>query len=555
MNFLNVITSMSDIYRQSDWLEWRYCYEGGASFREQYLEEFSDREDPDEFKRRRDLTPIPAFAKKEVNLVKNSVCQRFPDISRRGGSKSLRDAIDGVGLGVDRRGTSMNNYLTKVIMPELLPMQQVGVLIDAPVIPGPSAADVPPGFRPYLSSYRVEDFRAYPAPTESPSDWEAVVLKETVYGFDKEAAEAVETVQFRYLWLDDTRGGLVTSQKMDENGKPLGPPVFTNLTQIPFVVFDVLDSLIREACSYQISILNMISADSNYAIDSNYAFLTRQRGLDNAGAHLIGAEDDAATGTRKGLFYDKNADRPQFISPPSEPMRVSLELRKEMKEEVHELVTGTLADLGGDNSIEAGLAFIGSCVEQGERRVWDHWTAYEQADPRRRNVPQVDYPDTWSLKTDEERVAEANSLLDLSQKLIGQDGRKEVIKLAVNKLFVGKLKTKGLDKLHTEIDQATWSTSDPDVVIKAKQAGLVGAETGTQALGFNADEAEKAKQDQADRAAQIVQAQSDAADGAARGAEDLSEDSESNKLAREGEADTSAKLGGDQDPGVRGEAN
>ena len=79
LNFTNIITSMSDIYRQSDWLEWRYCYEGGAAFREEYLEEFSDREDPDDFMRRRSLTPIPTFAKKEVNLVKNSVSQRFPD--------------------------------------------------------------------------------------------------------------------------------------------------------------------------------------------------------------------------------------------------------------------------------------------------------------------------------------------------------------------------------------------------------------------------------------------------------------------------------------------
>jgi hypothetical protein len=555
LNFTNIITSMSDIYRQSDWLEWRYCYEGGAAFREEYLEEFSDREDPEDFIRRRSLTPIPTFAKKEVNLVKNSVSQRFPDISRRGGSKLWRDAVTGVGLGVDRRGSSMNSYLTKYIMPEMLPMQQVGVLVDAPKVEGPSAADVPIGFRPYLSSYRVEDFRVYPAPTESPSDWAAVILRETLYHFEKENGETTESTQFRYLWLDENRGNLVTSQKLNEQGQPTEDPVFTNLVAIPFVVFDMLDSLIRDVCSYQIVCLNMISADSNYAIDSNYSFLTRQRGMDNAGAHLIGADEGADTGTRKGLFYDKNSDRPQFISPPTGPMKGSLELRREMKEEVHELVTGVLADLGGDNSIEAGLAFIGSCLETSERRLWDHWTAYESADPRRRNVPQIDYPDTWSLKSDEERVKEANALVDLSQKLVGQEGRKEVIKLAVNKLFVGKLKTKDLDRLHAEIDAADWTTSDPDVVIKAKQFGLVGAETGTQALGFPKEEAERAKKDQADRAAQIVQAQADAKDGAARGAEDLSEDPESNKLAREGEADTSAKLGGDQDPGTRGESN
>ena len=131
----------TELYDRQDWVEWRYCYSAGAIFREEYLERFSDRETKKEYERRRDLTPIPAYARLEINRIRNSLTQRFPDIIRRGGSKVWQEAVAGMGRGVDRRGSSMNSYIGKYLLPGMLVMRRVGVLVDAPRVDGDTAED------------------------------------------------------------------------------------------------------------------------------------------------------------------------------------------------------------------------------------------------------------------------------------------------------------------------------------------------------------------------------------------------------------------------------
>jgi hypothetical protein len=550
-------TLIEDIYESTDWLEWRYCYEGGNLFRDEYLRRFSDLETLEEYNRRREMTPIPSYARREINRVKNSLSQRFPDITRREGTKVWRDAVAGLKKGVDRRGASMNAYIAKYLLAELLVMGRVGILVDAPKVrPGATLADVK-DFRPYFNRYRIERIPVkVPAEVDSPSEWKAVLLEDQWYDIDIATGSQRDRKTFRYYWLDDTRGNLVSIQKLDENGQEMEAKIETDLEAIPFVMLDIGGSLIRDVCSYQIALLNMISADSNYAVDSNYSFMVRQRGNNNAGAFLIGeGDDEAATGPRKGLFYDKGLEAPQFISPPTDPMKASLELRKELKNEIRELVTGAIADLGEDGSIDAGLAFIGTVLADGENRLCDHWAAYEQKDPEKRKPGTVSYPEEWALKTDEERITEADTLLELMNKLPGQQGKKEAAKMAYDKLYRGKLPTPIIDAIKTEVDGAPYTTSNHEIILGAVENGVCSAETAAVALGFNPGEAEKAQEDQAKRAEMIVAAQADAAGGAARGAKDLSANPNSNKLARKGEADPAAKLGGALDKGVRGKAN
>lgn len=524
----------AELYDRSDWVEWRYCYNGGRLFRDEYLEKFSDRETKKEFARRASLTPIPSFARLEVNRVKNALAQRFNDISRRGGTKAWQEAIDGTGRGVDRRGSSINSYLAKYILPEVLVMRRVGVLVDAPRVNGTSAADVPQNFQPYLNYYPVEHIeRIIPAPIESPSDWAAVMVKDVKREFDYTTGAVTDKNVFRYYFLDPERGGLVTIITIDDQGKEQAAPIFSNLEKIPFVLYDIHESLIKDVCSYQIAHLNLISADTSYALDANYPFMVRQRG--NAiPAHLLGEEDEASVGAQKGLWYDKGLNPPAFISPPVEPMKTSLELRRQFKDEVRELVTGALAALGEDGTMDSGLAFIGQCLEDAEARLWDHWTAYEQANPARRKVPTIAYPDDWSLKTDEERIDEANKYIDLMNKLPGQPGKKEASKVAYERLFRGRLSAADLDKIKASVDSAPYTTSDAKIIIDAKKEGLVSAETGSLALGFNPDEAEKAKADQKEKAQAIAAAQSDQQIGGP-GNPDASVDPNSNSVARQGD--------------------
>ena len=467
-----------------DWIDWRYCYMGGKAFREEYLEPFSDRETAEEFERRKKLTPIPTYAKKEINRVRNSLASRLPDVSRLGGSKKWRDAVGGKGRGVDLRGSSMNNFTAKMIIPEMLVMQHFGVLVDAPTTEARTQAEVPAGFRPFLRPFSVENFRAEPAPADHVSDWLAVTFRMINPTYDPKSRTGKNVYSFRHYWVDDS--GEVVVQDTTESGKELTGVRRLGRPDIPFVLYDGSESLMAESCSYQITALNMISADSNYAVDSNFAFMVRKQSR-SMPTHLD-EDKEVQVGRGKGLLYEDVA--PGFISPPVDPMSVSLEMRKVMKDEVREIVTGVLMSAGDDGTLEAGLSYYGRCLQDGENRIWDHWRSYD-------NTPAITvaFPETWSLKTDQERLEEANAWVDLMNKLPGQKGRKAASKEAYDRAFRGKLKTEELDAIKKEVDDAAYSTADPDIILKAKEQDVVSVETAALALGFNKDEAEKAKKD------------------------------------------------------------
>ena len=72
---------------QIDWAKWRLTYSGGEEFRDTYLERFTTREDNADFVTRKNITPIPAFAKAAINDIRNAIFQRMLYITLRVGSK------------------------------------------------------------------------------------------------------------------------------------------------------------------------------------------------------------------------------------------------------------------------------------------------------------------------------------------------------------------------------------------------------------------------------------------------------------------------------------
>lgn len=550
-----------NFFHDLEWVKWRTCFEGGAAFRDEYLEKFTDREDPKDFERRRKLTPIPAFAKRSINAVKNAIAQRLPDVVRREGTKEWEAAVAGDGRGVDLRGSSMNGYLVRNILAELLVMGRVGVLVDAPkldTVEGRTVSQADVGdFQPFLNRFVSE---ASPilieSQNDSRSDWSSVLLETQRHKFNLITKKNECIRSFRYYWTEETRGDLVNVVFLDDTGVVKSHIHETDMDQIPFVVYDIGVSLMADACPYQITMLNMLSADSNYAIDANYSFLVRQRGNDNIGSHLKGGKgsDTARTGATKGLYYGKNEAPPAFISPPTEPMTVSLELRNAMKAEIHELVTGSISGLGADGSIEAGLAFIGTVMQSAEQRIWDHWTRFEESREGKRKSTVVAYPLDWSQKTEQERNEETKALLELSAMMGGQKAKKGLVKMAIDSRYRGKISTPDIDAMKLEIDKAPYSTSDPKIIIPAVEKKIFSAETGALALGANAGEGTKAMDDAAKRAKVVVAAQAEAgriaAEGQnARGDEDDTIDSQTLKEVKAGETEGDANLKDPKAPG------
>jgi hypothetical protein len=171
------------------------------------------------------------------------------------------------------------------------------------------------------------------------------------------------------------------------------------------------------------------------------------------------------------------------------------------------------------------LSYIGLVLESAERQIAEHWAAYEERTPRKRRVATVKYPDRYSLKTDSDRIKEAQDLTKLMNSVPGRRVKRELSKGIVQALLGGKVSVDDLEAINKEIEGAHYTNGDPQTIIQAAQAGLVGEKTASIALGYDDNEYLAARQDHMDRVKRIAEAQGTvqgASDPAARGVPDLS---------------------------------
>lgn len=292
-NTINLVDSRYPGYLSglTDWSKYRLTYEGGDSFREAYLERFSTREDATDFQTRKNMTPVPRFAGAAIDDIRNSIYQRLRDVVRKGGSKTYQNAVNGLDLGVDRRGSTMCAFMGVKVLTELLIMGRVGIFVDSPPIPtAASLADVGSA-RPYLYSYQIEDILSWSCnKSDEPSEFQAVLLRDTVMQYDQASLlPTLEVKRYRRLWVE---GGQVWLQFYNPEGKevdqldlPSGP-IGLELTRIPFVMLNIGNGLMKDVCQQQIALLNLGSSDVSYALRSNFPFYVEQKDLRVVGSHL-----------------------------------------------------------------------------------------------------------------------------------------------------------------------------------------------------------------------------------------------------------------------------
>jgi hypothetical protein len=569
-----------------EWEKWRLTYRGGKVYVRKYLKKIDRQEDSKDFADRRDMTPIPTFAKSALHDVRNSIFQRMRDIVRRDGSKSYQNAVAGMNNGVDLRGSTMNSFIGNNVLTELLIMGRCGVYVDSPNISRddgitPSVADVEStNFRPYLYLYQVEDILSWRCSNpEDPSEFQSLLLRDTCLNFDQDTLLPLQSFErFRLLWIDP-EDGLVRLQFLDENGNmidnrgnPATAPVKLNLNRIPFVMPDIGDSMLRDVSQHQIALLNLTSRDVAYAMKANFPFYVEQRDLRGVGDHLkhnvnpdgtseAGGQQshlrEMKVGVTQGRAYDIKTAQPAFIAPPSEPLQISIILQEKLEGDIRRLVSLAVSSLASsrqsadskslDNQgLEAGLSFIGLVLESAERRVADFWSSYESTQPEVRKIAVIKYPDRYALKADKVRIEEAQELTALIQQTPSKTARKELWKTVTNTLLGGRVSVDTMDKIAKEIDKSKFTTSDPETIIRAVEAGLSGEETASLALGFEEGEVTKARADHASRIARIQEAQSGqegASKPGARGVKDLA--------VNDGEA--AGERVGKQDPDLQGE--
>jgi hypothetical protein len=544
-----------------DWDKWRTCYDGGDTFRNRYLQKFDTREDTTGFNSRKEVTPTATFAKSAINDIRNAIFPRLNDVIRTGGSEAYQKAINGEDGGIDRRGSTMGYFLGNRVLSELLVMGRVGIYVDMPPAVGPTLADAQ-GVHPYLYYYTVEDILNFAqTKPESPSEFQTVLLRDSIVEYDQWSGLPQQTTQrYRKVWINPATG-FVNVQFYDLNEILIGGPIELALTRIPFVMLDIGDSLMKDVAQHQIALLNLASSDVNYALKSNFPFYTEQRDSRAVGSHLKrtasdgtattggqGADDDVLkVGVTQGRYYDLNTDRPGFIAPPSEPLEASMKLQDRLESQIRKLVNLAVVSLNPLQSATAkqvdreglqnGLSFIGLVLQGGEQAIAAHYASYEDRIVSRQQVAVVKYPDSYSQKTDDDRINEATKLSELLNTVPGRAVKKELAKVIVTVLLSGKVRVDKLHQIYREVDEAEYTTSDPETIINAKDAGLVGEQIASIALGFSDNEYLQARKDHIDRIKRIAETQGVNAPGA-RGVGDLAPDaakagSEEKELSRE----------------------
>lgn len=541
-----------------DWMKFRYVAQGGSSFVDKYLRKLSKREDNNDFNDRKAVSYNPAFAKLAVNEVKNAIFQRMSDIRREGGTKSYQEAVQGKNNGVDLLGSTMDGFIGRKVLFELLVMRKVGVYVDMPERRGDTLADNA-GIRPYVYCYEAEDIRSWcNDDSGDPNEFSAVLLREYVNNIDERTKlPNGQRIRYRHIWKE---GGAVWVQFYDKEGKSVdqygspSDPIRLDLPKIPFVLFEISNSLLEDVADYQIALLNLASSDMGYSLKSNFPFYTEQRDVRSGSPYVresnVGdtgteadAEDkskEAAVGAGAGRAYYKGLERPGFIHPSSEPLQASMAKQAQLKEEIRQLVQLSVTNLKptrmasaeskqqDEKSLESGLSYIGLELEHGERQIGNIWAMYEN---QQKSVT-VKYPEKYSLKTEDDRRKDAKELREVMVTLPSGTFQKEIGKQIAEIMLGCKVSSEVLEKVKKEIDSAPTMNADPEVVAKDVEVGLVSLDLASKARGYPEGEVKKAQKDHADRLARIAESQAsknEMQNGAARGVADQGSQGEGSK--------------------------
>lgn len=551
-----------------NWLKWRLAYQSGTQFMRKYLKKFSKREDDRDFSERMAVSYVPPFAKSAINEVKNSIFARITDVTRDGGTRSYEDAVIGLNGGVDLKGSTMNAFIGRNLLPELLSMSRVGVYVDMPPLPGPTMADKQ-GIRPYLYWYKTEDILCWADCYNQSHEFKAVLLQDTIHAYDNNFNLPSGVInRFRYVWIDDEDGFVhvkfynVEGQCIDDDGSVQHEDyeyILPGMTKIPFVLLELSESLLNDAADCQISLMNLASSDMAYALKANYPFYTEQVDWRAQSPYLKGKTPgqtttsqsvldptmmsdavvvnqekvrDIRVGVAAGRQYGLGTERPAFIHPSSEPLQISMAKQEQLKAEIRQMVHLAVASLEprsasaeskkeDNRSLEDGLAYIGLELAHAERKIAEFWAMYEGG-----VIATIAYPETYQLLSETDRRNQADHYVSILPAVSSLTYQKEIAKRLVRLELGNKISLQKLRKIETEIDAAEVIVSAPDVITQDLENGLLSLELASKIRGYPEGQVELAKEDHADRIARIALAQTKGlgAGAEARGVNDLGGD-------------------------------
>lgn len=513
----------------TSWEEFRIIYKGGKDFLKKFLIQRNKELDNDFLLRKR-ITPLPTHAKAAINNVKNSLFSRIGlEATRKEGPPSYQNAILGQNGGIDRNHNTMNSFLNSKILPELLPLGKVGVFIDAPIIRGNNS--------PYIYIIRAEDILNWETDSQNPGEYTKLLFRERILNVDETYGLPKDLKEIYKLYVKTDEGIKLTI--FNSKSEPI-TNLLLDLPKIPFVMFELTESLLTDVGSYQIALLNLSSSDMAYAFLSNIPIYVEQISNDDLwnfienetsaekkesvdpvlDAH-IGVQkviDDPVRkdviGASRGRTYGKGLNEPAFINPSPDPLLVSMKKAQEIKDDIRALINLSLSNIkpraasaeskvADERGLESGLSAIGLELEAGENAILEIWAIYEEVV----NKGKVTYPTNYELKDDQSRRDSASDILSLKEKIPSELARIELTIDAAREIFGSRLPQDKMDTLIEQLRSSGGCPSGAKEIDLDMENGLVGSKLASRLRGYPKNESEIAQKEKTQRQVDSMKAQ------------------------------------------------
>jgi hypothetical protein len=345
----------------------------------------------------------------------------------------------------------------------------------------------------------------------------------------------------RLLEAGETYAGVtgpgVAVRVLDNRNKDIQEPTLLKLSRIPLVEVRLVDSMLRTISRMAIGLLNLSSSDMAFLFKGNFPIYTEQfdptvgtikprasaverrdrpanqpQPVDEAQTRHSN-DDELPVGVNKGIRYRKGTERPGFIGPAPSNLQVSMEKQRGISENIRLLATLALASMSTKaleqsgkskeldrDSLEAGLAYIGSELQTAERGVallWHEFLGMPNADYA------VNYPTNWRVLSTDERLELAGKWKTIKGAVRSETYQKEIEKLVADVVIRPNVDDETMRKVNQEVDDAEWFDDSPE---RAEQLGkdvtnqILDTEKAAELRGFGAETARAVKDGEEDLA-------------------------------------------------------
>lgn len=465
---------------------WRLIKNGGDDFINEFLVQKAA-ETTAQFTARRNITYDPATASSAVDDVINSLSARL-DVRRSGGLPEYQEVVAGGLGGVDKNGSSMQDFLISEAIPELCYMGKFCWVFN--------------NFSDPSDERRLPWIEFYPA--ESIFNWEytngllsMIALKYKSLDPEGDEVDVVRVYKRTSPTVVETWLQTEADVELDVTTLAEGSSKQTlQLSSFPAHIAELPVGLLSKIDKMQIAMLNIESADIDWLRTANMTVYVEQSHSSGMSS-IVKADDNTVEEDRREVLLGSNVGRsygiglnpPQFIAAPTDSIQASMKKQDQISGRIREILKTTLSQmkLASAESLgllgqgmEAGLFIIGAILKSAEDSFALSFHDYLK---RSFDPVTVSYPKKYELRTISERIAESKNIKEIS-KTFGSNLAKKYMEIeAIKTILEGKITHSELQEISKEVLESDFCIYDPNTVSSLVNEGIISRQLASKSLG------------------------------------------------------------------------